>query len=226
MPYWLLYGLIVVADLVLIFIGNENLRWFTKPLLMPVLLIALLIHQKKEDSRPAYLVGVALGFSWLGDVFLQAKNLFIPGLLSFLLAHVCYTDYFLKAGRGKKGLVQKHSIILLPVLLYVLALLAIVFPHLGKLRIPVVVYSLTIGAMLLAAINSKGFLLQAASQRFLAGALIFVLSDSLLAINLFLLHHRSLSICVMATYAAAQWLIVNGALRAGTTETTTELISG
>ena len=66
--------------------------------------------------------------------------------------------------------------------------------------------------MLLMAINTRQQINNKASTFLIIGALLFVLSDSLLAINLFVENHWVMSLSVMATYAAAQYLIVKGAL--------------
>ena len=97
--------------------------------------------------------------------------------------------------------------ILMPVLM-----LVFLFPHLQELKIPILVYSITIGVMLLIAMNTRQQLNHTASFLFIYGALFFVLSDSLLAINLFVEKHLVMSLGVMATYATAQYLIIKGAL--------------
>ena len=158
-----------------------------------------------------YLILAALFLSWCGDVLLQA-NLFIPGLVSFLLAHICYIMYFIKTGKNKKGFLQTKPLIILPVMLYIVLLLVLLFPYLQQLKIPVILYSITIGVMLLMALNSRHQINYKASAYFITGALLFVLSDSLLAVNLFVMQQWVLSLGVMATYATAQYLIVKGAL--------------
>jgi uncharacterized membrane protein YhhN len=51
-----------------------------------------------------------------------------------------------------------------------------------------------------------------AATCFIIGATLFVISDSLLAVNLFAYSRMLLSLCVMLTYASAQYLIVKGTL--------------
>ena len=174
-------------------------------------MLVFYIATKKKSGILFYLILAALFLSWCGDVLLQA-NLFIPGLVSFLLAHVCYIIYFKKAGNNKKGLIQTKPLLVIPVLLYVALLLALLFPYLQELKIPVLVYSITIGVMLLIAINTRQQINNRASNFFIIGALLFVISDSVLAINLFVMQHLAFSLGVMVTYATAQYLIVKGAL--------------
>ncbi len=207
-----LYLAVVVLDLVFIYWFRDEWRWFTKPLLMPLLATGFLLRIQKPVKSNSLLILSAIFFSWVGDILLQARDLFIPGLISFLLAHVFYIIYFLKSGGSKKGWVQKHPLYVFPVAIYILILLYFLFPYLGSLAIPVVIYSLTIGLMLLLAINSRSRVDRKASALFTAGALSFVISDSVLAIHLFALNISLLGLIVMITYALAQWLIVKGAL--------------
>ena len=207
-----IYVVVVVLDLFFIYLREDGLRWISKSLLMPLLMLVFYFASKKKTGALFYLILAALFLSWCGDVLLQAKDLFITGLLSFLLAHVCYIMYFKQAGKYQTGLLQKKPELVLPVLLYIVFLLVFLFPYLQQLKIPVVVYSVTIGVMLLMAIHTSQQLPKRAACFFIAGALLFVVSDSLLAVNLFVVQHRVLGLSVMATYGAAQYLIIKGAL--------------
>ncbi|MFN0082279.1 MAG: lysoplasmalogenase [Ferruginibacter sp.] len=206
-----LYFFITVLDLVFIYFNLTDLRWFTKPLLMPLLLIA--VFTKRTEIKLYQLIVSALFFSWVGDVLLQMKGMFIPGLISFLLAHIFYIVYFIKIQQQKKGILQLQPLIGIPVLVYILIFLFLIYPFLDALKIPVTVYGITIGTMLLMAINTKRKLNDDASALFFNGALQFVISDSLLAVNLFAYNSVVLSLCVMLTYASAQWLIVRGSMK-------------
>jgi len=209
---FILFGIITLADLLLTWFNQNELRWFTKPLLIPILAIAFYIGSAKKSGQLFYYILLALFLSWGGDVLLQMKGMFIPGLISFLLAHVFYILYFIKTNPAKKGLLQFQPLIGLPVLVYIIIFLYLLYPFLDALKIPVTVYGITIGTMLLMAINTKRKLTDDASTLFFNGALQFVISDSILAVNLFAYPNQVLSLCVMATYASAQYLIVKGAL--------------
>jgi uncharacterized membrane protein YhhN len=209
--FWI-YALVVLLELLFIFFNQSQLRWFTKPLLMPLLMLGFYIESGKRSGAFFLLILAALFLSWGGDVLLQMQGMFIPGLISFLLAHVCYIIYFTKTGKGKQGFVQLKPVVVLPVLLYILLFLWSLFPYLNALKIPVTVYGITIGTMLLLALNTKHKLEPRTALLFIAGAFLFVLSDSILAVNLFAYKHLVLSLLVMITYATAQYLIVKGAI--------------
>jgi uncharacterized membrane protein YhhN len=207
-----LYAVVVALELLFIYLDQSQLRWFTKPLLMPLLLIGFYTASVNPGGLFFNLILTALLLSWAGDVLLQMKGMFIPGLISFLLAHVFYIIYFRKIGKGRKGIVQRKPWIGIPVLIYILIFLWQLYPFLEELKIPVTVYGITIGTMLLLAINTRHKLRNDTSALFITGALLFVISDTLLAVNLFAMQHVVFSLCVMLTYAAAQYLIVKGAL--------------
>jgi uncharacterized membrane protein YhhN len=207
------YFVIVCIDLLLLVWQQESLRWFSKPLLMPVLLFLFYTSALFRKGQAFWLVVAALFFSWCGDVLLQAKGLFIPGLVSFLLAHVAYIFYFRLINVGQKGYLRKRPVIVLPVIVFVALLLYLLFPNLGDMKVPVVIYSFTIGIMLVMAFNTWSDEHRRSATLFIFGALLFVLSDSLLAIQLFAIKDPVFGPFVMATYLAAQFLIVQGALK-------------
>ena len=129
---FIIYFLITVFELVFIYFNQTDLRWFTKPLLMPLLLFAVII--KRSEIKLYKLILIALFLSWLGDFLLQMKGLFIPGLISFLLAHVFYIVYFLKIQPQKKGLLQWQPLIGIPVLVYIGIFLFLLYPFLDVLK--------------------------------------------------------------------------------------------
>ena len=206
------YAFVIAIDLLLIILKQPDLRWFSKPLLMPLLMLAYYKGILNSKDRLFYLFMGGLFFSWIGDILLQAKGLFIPGLISFLLAHLFYIFYFINAVPGRIQPFKKYGPATLAVLLYIIALQILLYPYLGALRLPVIIYSLAIGSMLLMAIHTRHKLNTAASAYFITGAVLFVLSDSILAINLFILKQEMVGLAVMATYAAAQYYLVKGVL--------------
>ncbi len=200
----------LLIDILFIVLQKEPLRWWSKPALMPVLLILFFTKAQQKKKAGFRLIVAALFLSWCGDLLLLADGLFIPGLVAFLLAHVAYICYFGFVAPWKNGALKKNRLFLAGVLIYVSVLLFVLFPYLAALKIPVVIYSLAIGLMWLMAINTRP---APAASYFIAGACFFVLSDSLLAIQLFAVKSRLFGPFVMATYGAAQLLLVTGALQ-------------
>jgi uncharacterized membrane protein YhhN len=208
---FIVYFFILILDLILLWLQKDELRWFTKTMLMPLLMFTVWVN--RQHIQLFSIIVAALFFSWVGDVLLLMKGMFIPGLVSFLAAHICYILYFLRIQPSKKGLLQFQPLIGLPVIVYITLFEVMLYPFLDTLKIPVTVYGITIGSMLLMSINMRRKLNDDASTLFFNGALQFIISDSLLAITLFAYPSKAISVCVMLTYASAQYLLVKGAMK-------------
>jgi uncharacterized membrane protein YhhN len=212
---FLLLIAVTVIDLVLMISSNPN-RIYTKPLLMPLLIWGYLAQQNTDGSFTRLIVA-ALFFSWLGDIFLMFDHMdsiyFILGLCSFLTTHILYIIYFLRIRSGNGSYLKKRPLMLLVIVAYTIELLYILWPRLDMMKIPVTVYALVISTMLAAAAWQYGKLKSATAMLFTAGAFMFVLSDSALAINKFREPIPGGGIFVMLTYVAAQTLIVLGSIR-------------
>jgi uncharacterized membrane protein YhhN len=213
----LVFWLIVFVDIIAIFFGFKWLHTITKPLLMPALV--LLVYPGNFTAPGKKLILTGLFFSWLGDVFLLFEThhslFFIFGLASFLVTHICYISYFLSIRSGKPSLIQKQPIYILLVLSYGISLVWLLYPSLGELKIPVILYASIICSMLLCSIHIYLKVKEPVNRYFIAGALLFVLSDSLLAINKFYQPLPLAGIAIMLTYCAAQYFIVRGVLECG-----------
>jgi uncharacterized membrane protein YhhN len=81
------------------------------------------------------------------------------------------------------------------------------------MRLPVIIYTIVILTMLEAAINRYGKVNRLSFILVLAGAILFVISDSLIALNKFGFPFMFSGVAVMTTYIAAQYLIVAGILK-------------
>jgi uncharacterized membrane protein YhhN len=84
---------------------------------------------------------------------------------------------------------------------------------LGDFRIPVIVYAVVILSMLAAALNRYGKVNGLSFMLVSLGALLFVASDSMIAINKFYEKFDFARILIMATYLLGQYLIATGSLR-------------
>ncbi|MCO5158741.1 MAG: lysoplasmalogenase [Aquamicrobium sp.] len=162
-----------------------------------------------------FLLVAALALSAAGDFFLarDGETAFLAGLASFLAAHLAYVPLFLSVGGGMEILtwqLWRLGLVLLAAIgaaLLMRRLLAAVAP---QMRVPVAVYAAAILAMLLAAATVP-------SPVILIGAILFVLSDSLLAIGRFLTppdspRQRPIGAAVWVLYYLAQAAIALGFL--------------
>lgn len=209
---FLIFWLLVLTDLSSIGFGFGGLHYLVKPLLMPVLMVSLMYPDMKMPGKKIILGG--LFFSWLGDIFLLFESgqsiYFIAGLVCFLITHICYIIYFLSIRSDAPSFLKKHPAYLLLIPGYGAALVYLLFPYLGILKIPVIVYGATICAMLLGSLHVYLKVKAPANRYFVSGAALFVLSDSLLAFNKFYQPLPFAGIWIMLSYCAAQFLIVLG----------------
>ena len=138
-------------------------------------------------------------------------NYFIPGLASFLVAHLFYIALFCQ---GQKLFPSKRA--LLAVLTVGGVMYAIVLGGLGDpvLKIAVAAYVSVIALMAAQAIGRATVKDDAAARWVAVGACIFMVSDSLIAINKFVTPVALSSLWILGTYYAAQLLIVHNARKA------------
>jgi len=149
----------------------------------------------------------ALALCLAGDIALMLPGLFIPGLASFLAGHLCYLALF---RQGQRWFPSRAA--LAGTLAAAAAMVAFLWPHLGPvLRAAVPAYALAIALMAAQAIGRATVLRDAASAGVAVGAGLFMLSDTLLAINRFAQPLPMAAFAVLATYYAAQVLIVHNA---------------
>jgi uncharacterized membrane protein YhhN len=102
---------------------------------------------------------------------------------------------------------------LIAVIAYLVEFIYILWPTLGPMRIPVLIYGVTISTMLSAALWQYQKLENKTALYFIIGATLFVTSDSLLALNMFKENFSMAGILIMSTYILAQLFIVLGAIR-------------
>jgi uncharacterized membrane protein YhhN len=152
----------------------------------------------------------ALAGSLAGDVALMFEGFFIPGLVAFLLAHLAYIRLF---GRGVPWFADRRS------LAAPLAVGATMYAVLwtgglpAALRLPVAAYVVVISLMTAQALSRARSMGGTPAWTVAVGAALFMVSDSLLAMNKFVTPLPLAQLGVLSTYYAAQCLIVGGWLR-------------
>ena len=192
--------------------SNADAILLTKPLLMPLLLAWLITLARLWWPVPLRWVAVGIVFAWIGDLALMGEGdlSFHVGIAAFLVMQVCYLVAFLRV--PGPGLVRAWKIALIPYVLIWIGINAVVSAGVGDMRIPVLVYSAVALAMAVAALDLVLRLPQPLAWRVTAGALLFVVSDALIAMTAFgpLTVSAGWSALIMATYVAAQGMIVTG----------------
>jgi sterol desaturase/sphingolipid hydroxylase (fatty acid hydroxylase superfamily)/uncharacterized membrane protein YhhN len=180
------------------------------PMLFAIIFVAVRAYSTRAITRFDALLLLALTFSLVGDVFLMLPgNYFIPGLASFLVAHGVYIALF---RQGQTWFPNRNALV--AVLAVGAIMYTIVWGGLGDpvLKVAVAAYVSVISLMAAQAIGRARALGSIASQRVALGACIFMVSDSLIAINKFVAPIELASLWILATYYCAQLLIVHNAL--------------
>ena len=137
-------------------------------------------------------------------------DLFIPGLVSFLLGHLAYIALL---RRGVRWFSHRGALVL------TLCIGAAMYAWLWQgglpaaLRAPVAVYVLVIALMAAQALGRAAELQTEAARTVALGACIFMASDSVLAIDRFVQPVPMAILWVLTTYYAAQFCIVHGMVR-------------
>ena len=187
---------------------------FTKPALMITLILYFLSAVKEINFKDKNLFIFAMICALLGDTFLmfQAQNplFFMLGLGSFLLMQVGYSIYFNREIEFKKSLLFRKPYWVIPIIVYALTLYKIVSENAGGLKGAILAYTICIATMMLSAINRFGQISQNSFRWVFFGALFFLISDSILAVNKFADSIPNAGFWIMSTYTLAQYLIVRG----------------
>lgn len=211
----ILFAPVLIGDIVGILLTNEPLQYFFKPLIIPALAGYFYSQTKAFLSGLSKWIFAALFFSWAGDVLLmfQANNsiFFLLGLSSFLLAHIFYIVFFHRI--RVQEIIRGNPWLLLVVVVYYAALISLLSPFLGEMKIPVRIYGIVISFMFMLAMHMLFIKNKAAGQWMMTGASLFVISDSVLAINKFYQPFEMAGVLIMITYGLAQLFIVHGAIR-------------
>lgn len=210
------FGLIALLYLVIEILNISEARVVIKPLIC-VILMGYLVSKTRLYGNFTKLIFTGLFFSLAGDIALlfvgAGGNFFLIGLAAFLIAHVFYSIAFFRDYKYDPEASKKYG----HIMLFVMAIFTIGFyvwlrPHLADLKIPVMAYMVIISLMAILAgyryqrINLLSF------QLVLTGAIFFIVSDALLAINKFVEPFWYSGVFIMATYMVAQFLITMGAL--------------
>jgi uncharacterized membrane protein YhhN len=183
--------------------GSERLFHVFKPLTMVFIISVAFAARPPVPASYKTLILAGLVCSLAGDVALMFPDRwFEAGLVSFMAAHVFYILAF-KPGPGRPF----STVILLPFIIFGLLMFRILAPSLGRLKFPVLVY---IAAITVMAWLAAGRFIQMGGTRPLlafAGAVFFLVSDSVLAYDRFARKIGPAQAIILGTYFPAQLLI-------------------
>ncbi|MBC8172889.1 MAG: lysoplasmalogenase [Chitinophagales bacterium] len=207
------YMLVAIFHIFSLATHKKESEIISKLLLMPML-AGYVLMECKGYLRMCIPLLAGLFFSWIGDIILiksQNAIYFVFGLTAFLCAHIAYIITF-RNFRFTSNDKKISQLYIIPFLVYAAAMLVLVYPNLGDMKVPVIIYSTVISLMGIAALLRKENTSDYSFLFCLAGAISFIISDSLIAVNKFYSSFASASLFIMLTYIIAQYLIAAGCI--------------
>jgi uncharacterized membrane protein YhhN len=211
-----IFFLVFVIQLYAEYANNIQLRNFSKPLIV-VVLLAWLYLSTNLKGRFHKRIFTGLIFALAGDIFLMLQTnrpvFFIYGLIAFLLCHIFYIRAFTLDHKSNPN--YKNPYFLWAVGAFAIFCSGLFFylqPRLGVMQFPVLMYAIIITFMAIMAVNRYGKVNIFSFKLMLYGALFFLLSDSALAVNKFAQPIPQAGALIMATYMIAQYLMVYGTI--------------
>jgi uncharacterized membrane protein YhhN len=184
----------------------------TKPFLMPVL-AWWLYREAGAGHKALVLTYVALSFATIGDSLLlgatHAASPFFPaGIGAFLVTQIAYIFAFVGMAGGQFAPFRTHRVGGALLLMWYLAFTLLLLPGIeGWLRYAVSLYGFALTWMCLSALNLYG---RPYFRSVFTGALLFLISDSLIALDRFYVPIPWSGVWIMATYLSGQYLIIRG----------------
>lgn len=177
----------------------DGLNIATKPLLMPLLMVFVLLAVGwSADASVKWLV-IGQGFSFLGDValMLDGQVFFGLGIAMFLVTHICYLIGFFKLG-AREALRDRRWVLFVYPVFWVLANAAL-WPGLGIMRAPIIIYSAFLVTMALVSMSL--------STSIGIGGTLFMVSDLLIGTTVAYGDFTGSGFLVMLTYVVGQGII-------------------
>ena len=168
---------------------------------MLLIIIIAFLNSLNIWSVYHYSIICALSVSLIGDLFLLfPEKSFRKGLIAFLIAHLIFSWAFVQ------DIDNVYLYLLVPIFVFGVLMHGALQNNLGKLKIPVLVYLGVISAMGWLALNRHINFQDISSLLVAIGGILFIISDSILAINKFKFQFRSAEGLILSTYFTAQLL--------------------
>lgn len=206
--------------------------FFTKPFILPLIAYYFWLSYNRSDTTLLQLMVGAFAFSCIGSISLMLtpetptdtsvlgipknKYFFLLGLGSFLIAQLLFIASYLRCTWNVSF--KAMRVWFSPFLVYWLLMMGMILPPLSKnpekrmAVVPVIIYSAILILMAAASIARYGRTNPKSFRLTVVGSCLFVVSDSLIAIN-FLAAARPMAqagFVIMLTYVAAEFLIALG----------------
>lgn len=206
---WSLPAVLALVDWYAVARADRRTETWAKPAVLGALIVTALVLGATDTTAGLWLL-TALVLGLVGDVFLldDSDTRFRLGLAAFLAGHLGYVVCFATLGLDPAEWAWVAWVVLLVCLLVTRQVAPATYMRGGAaLAVPVALYTVVIGAMLILAFDTGEPLIA-------AGATVFAASDSILAVDRFVQPRPWAHVVVMVTYHVGQALIVAGVLAA------------
>jgi len=211
----ILYFIFAAINIVAKFYQIKWLMLLSKALLMPLLLSYYFNRIRFKLTKFNRLIITALFFAWAGDIMNEFmfvnQTLFIFGLSSFVFTIVFYTFAFISPLQ-RRNYVRSKPWLAAIFIFYGVVFIWIIYPKLGRLAFPVIIYASVLLFLVITVLNRIVFVSRKSFKYVLYGALLFLFSNSFIAINKFRFTYTLSPLFIISTYALAQYLIVEGCI--------------
>lgn len=219
-PWLTAYLLVALLEIGAEVSATEWLVWCTKPLLMPLLFVWLYQESNGRQRFLSQSIRAGLLFAWLGDILLMFSGsrfgqlFFLLGLGAFLGTHLCYMGGFFRETNLRNGLLRKHPLLVAPFAMFLAVFLNWLWPGIPDgMKLPVAAYGIAISVMALSVVNGRNRYPGPVFTQLLAGSLLFMFSDCLIAANKFGHPFPGARVAIMTTYITGQLLLAHGVIR-------------
>lgn len=217
--FTLFFGALTLCHLLILYFGYEVLHLIVKPMFMPVLMFMLFVSVKDRKNSFYRLMQFGLLLSWFGDIALMLDRdnplYFIAGLSFFLIAHVGYTAAFVGNIRnsGRPFSWGKAVGVAAAFGLFTGVFFSQMKDGLAEMYVPVLAYTVVITVMGIGSALRHGHTGIADYKLILAGAVLFILSDCVIAWNKFVVDFAHDQVLNMSLYLSGQFLLAYGTVR-------------
>lgn len=217
--FGLLYTFVSGVLLCTLIFELQMAHYIIKPLFMVLL---MMFHYKAVPAKFSLfskLIQFGLFFSWIGDIALmfdeKVEILFVVGLAAFLIAHLGYAYAFLKNIKDSTKPMNKLNALAFaaPFAAFTGTFFFIIKEGLpSDLFVPVLAYTIVISVMGITSAWRKGHVEKKTFNWILVGAILFILSDCVIAVNKFVVDFDYDAILNMTLYLSGQFMITIGSV--------------
>lgn len=180
---------------------DQKLHTIFKP---ATTILILFVALNTPPGKYKILITIGMLFSLMGDIFLMLpSDQFLIGLICFLITHICYIVAFLSDSQFGR-----------PIWPYVLlGVIAIAIFELlsgginAAMKLPVAIYAAALSLMTAQALARNLQKKNTGSMLAAIGAILFLISDTTLAYDRFVIGFTAARAIILSTYYAAQYLI-------------------